>query len=60
MDVCDRLPARPLLRFLWMFLLRRGFLDGRDALVHCELISACEAMIDAKLLELRQSRARKA
>lgn len=57
MSVWYRLPARPLLRFLWMFVLRRGFLDGREGLVYCELISAYEAMIDAKLLELQKSRA---
>ncbi len=58
MDVWYRLPARPLIRFVWMFVLRRGFLDGRQGLVYCELISAYEAMIDANLLELRQSRAK--
>jgi glycosyltransferase involved in cell wall biosynthesis len=60
MDVWYRLPARPLLRFLWMWVLRRGFLDGREGLVYCELIAAYEAMIDANLLELRQLRAGKA
>jgi glycosyltransferase involved in cell wall biosynthesis len=57
MDVWYRLPARPLLRFIWMFIVRRGFLDGREGLIYCELISAYEAMIDAKLLELQKSAA---
>lgn len=56
MDVWYRLPARPLLRFVWMYLIRRGFLDGREGLVYCELIAAYEAMIDAKLLEKRRPR----
>lgn len=57
MNVWYRLPARPLIRFVWMFVLRRGFLDGHEGLVYCELISAYEAMIDAKLLELRKAAA---
>lgn len=48
-----RLPARPLLRFLWLYLVRRGFLDGRHGLVYAQLISAYEAMIDGYLLEDR-------
>jgi glycosyltransferase involved in cell wall biosynthesis/SAM-dependent methyltransferase len=48
-----RLPARPAIRFLWNFLIRGGFMDGRQGLVYSQLIAAYEAMIDAKRLESR-------
>jgi glycosyltransferase involved in cell wall biosynthesis len=47
-----RMPYRPAIRFLWLYLGRRGFLDGRHGLVYAGLIAAYEAMIDAYLLEL--------
>lgn len=49
-----QLPARPAVRFVWMFFIKRGFLDGRQGLVYCQLIAAYEAMIDARLLELER------
>jgi hypothetical protein len=53
-----RMPCRPAVRFLWLYVGRRGFLDGRHGLVYAGLIGAYEAMIDAYLLELeRQSSA---
>lgn len=51
-NVWYRLPLRPAIRFLWMYLVRRGFLDGHQGRVYCQLIAAYEAMIDAKLLEI--------
>ena len=51
-----QLPARPAVRFVWMFFIKRGFLDGRQGLVYCQLIAAYEAMIDARLLELERGR----
>jgi SAM-dependent methyltransferase len=51
-----QLPLRPAIRFLWMYVVKRGFLDGRQGLVYCQLIAAYEAMIDARLLELERSR----
>jgi SAM-dependent methyltransferase/glycosyltransferase involved in cell wall biosynthesis len=48
-----RLPARPAIRFVWNFLIRGGFMDGRQGLVYTQLIAAYEAMIDAKRLESR-------
>jgi glycosyltransferase involved in cell wall biosynthesis len=47
-----RLPARPAIRFVWMYILRRGFLDGRQGLVYCQLLASYEALIDAKILEI--------
>lgn len=46
-----KLPARPLLRFLWMYFVRLGFLDGRAGLIFCTLMSMHEAVISAKLYE---------
>lgn len=51
-----QLPGRPALRFLWMYLFRLGFLDGRPGLIFCTLMSFHEAAIGAKLYE-RQIRA---
>lgn len=48
------LPGRPLLRFLWMYILRLGFLDGRPGLIFCTLMSFHEAVISAKMYERRQ------
>jgi hypothetical protein len=48
-----RLPLRPLLRFLYMYLLRRGFLDGRAGLTYCRLLAIYEYLIVLKTRELR-------
>jgi glycosyltransferase involved in cell wall biosynthesis len=48
-----RVPMRPLVRFLWLYVVRRGFLDGRRGLLFCQLIAMYDFMIDAKLLERR-------
>jgi glycosyltransferase involved in cell wall biosynthesis len=52
LHVWYRLPGRPAIRFLWMYLVKRGFLDGKQGRIYCELLAAHEALIDAKLLEL--------
>jgi len=46
-----RLPFRPLLRFLWMYVVKRGFLDGRAGLIFCTLMTMHEAVISAKMYE---------
>lgn len=46
-----RLPARPLLRFIWMYIIKRGFLDGRAGLLFCSLMMMHESVISAKLYE---------
>ncbi len=51
-----RLPLRPWLRFLYMYVLRLGFLDGRPGLVYCRLLALYEAMIELKLTEARWRR----
>jgi glycosyltransferase involved in cell wall biosynthesis len=49
-----RLPFRPLARFVWLYVVRRGFLDGRPGFLFCALIASYELMIDAKIVELRR------
>ncbi len=47
-----RLPARPLLKFLLLYFVRRGFLDGRAGLTYAQLQSFYEFMIVLKTREL--------
>jgi glycosyltransferase involved in cell wall biosynthesis len=51
-----RLPARPLLRFIWMYVIKRGFLDGRAGLLFCALMMMHETVISAKLYEQQLKR----
>jgi glycosyltransferase involved in cell wall biosynthesis len=46
-----RMPARPIVRFLWLYVVRRGFLDGRRGLLFCSLIAMYDFLIEAKLVE---------
>ena len=48
------LPFRPSLRFLFMYCLRGGFLDGRAGLTYCRLMAWYEFMIVLNLRELRR------
>jgi glycosyltransferase involved in cell wall biosynthesis len=50
-----RLPAKFVFRFLWMYVLQRGFLDGAPGLRFSLFISAYELHIEQKLIELRQA-----
>jgi glycosyltransferase involved in cell wall biosynthesis len=49
----SRLPFRPALRFLWMYFIKLGFLDGRPGLIFCTLMTMHEAVISAKSYERR-------
>ena len=49
-----RLPARPLIKFLLLFVLKRGFLDGGPGFTYALLQSIYEAMIVLKVQELEQ------
>jgi hypothetical protein len=46
------MPCRPLAKFLWLYLLKRGFLDGRAGWTYCRLQSMYEYMIVVKMAEL--------
>ena len=50
-----RLPSRPLAKFLYMYFARLGFLDGRPGLTYCLLQAVYEAMIVAKVREIRRA-----
>lgn len=47
------LPTRSLAKFLWMYVLRQGFLDGRMGFRYCLLQAFYEYQISLKLEELR-------
>jgi glycosyltransferase involved in cell wall biosynthesis len=49
-----RLPARPLVKFLLLYILKRGFLDGRPGFTYALLQSIYEAMIVLKVQEQEQ------
>lgn len=49
-----RLPFRPLLKFFYLYIINRGFLDGRAGMTYCLLQSIYEYMIVIKMKELRR------
>jgi len=53
-QVAYRVPCRPLLMYLYLLLVRRGFLDGVPGLTYCRLRAMYEYMIDLKVRELRR------
>lgn len=55
--IYPRLPARWLFRFLHMYVLRRGFLDGLAGWRFCLFISSYELLIDLKVVEIEQAAA---
>jgi len=50
-----RLRARPLLKFIWLFFFKRGFLDGAQGFTYACLQSIYEYFIVLKVRELKQS-----
>jgi glycosyltransferase involved in cell wall biosynthesis len=55
-DVFYQLPARPLIKFLYFYGWRRGFLDGRAGLTYATLQAVYEYMISCKGAELERRR----
>jgi len=55
-DLFFRLPARPVLKFLYYYGWRRGFLDGRAGLSYASLQAMYEYMIECKAWELERRR----
>jgi len=53
-----RMPLRPLLRFVYMYVLKLGFLDGWPGLTYCRLIMMYEFMIDLNVREMRRKERR--
>ena len=54
-ELSFRLPLRPLIKFLWMYVLKGGFLDGRAGYTYCRLQAIYEYMIVAKMRELARN-----
>jgi glycosyltransferase involved in cell wall biosynthesis len=52
----SRMPGWPLLRFLHMYILKGGFLEGREGFAYCASIGWYEYLIRAKMRELRVNR----
>ena len=52
--IAQRVPLPGLWRFLYMFLIRLGFLDGRTGFKFCWFISVYESMVELKFQELRR------
>ena len=52
--IYPKLPARWAFRFLWMYFLRLGILDGMTGLRFCLFISSYELLISLKTVELKQ------
>ena len=48
-----RMRGRAVLRFLWLYVVKRGFLDGRPGLIFCGLIAVHDFLIEAKVAEHR-------
>ena len=53
-ELSFRMPFRPTVRFLYMYLLRLGILDGLPGLMYCRLLATYEFMIVAKMAEIRR------
>lgn len=49
-----RLPMRPVVTFLYLYVIRLGFLDGYAGLCFCRMRASYELMIDLKVWELER------
>jgi len=52
-QIAYRLPIRPSIWFLYLYVYRLGFLDGRAGLVFSRMRASYEMIIDIKVLELK-------
>ncbi len=50
--VSDKLPCRPLLRFLYIYIIKLGFLDGSGGFRYAMLISSYQWFIDLNIKEI--------
>jgi hypothetical protein len=50
------MPCRPLLRFLYMYVLNFGFMDGLPGYHYCRLLAIYEYMIVIKMKEIRRQK----
>ncbi len=59
-EIFYRLPARPLIKFALLYLIKRGFLDGRAGLTYAALQAVYEYFIVLKTSELEQQERQRA
>jgi glycosyltransferase involved in cell wall biosynthesis len=52
--LADHLPLRPLVRFLYLYVWKWGFLDGRAGFDYCMLMAFYDYLIRLKVIEHRQ------
>ena len=52
-DFSLRLPLRPIVRFIYMYIFLRGFLDGQAGLAWCTLQAFYEYLIIIKVWEMK-------
>lgn len=52
--IAARLPFRPTQRFLYMYVLRGGFMDGWAGYTYCRMLASYELMIEIKTVERRR------
>jgi len=52
--LADHLPLRPLVRFLYLYVWKWGFLDGRAGFDYCMLMAFYDYLIRLKVIEYRQ------
>ena len=50
----NRMPFRPTLKFIYMYILKRGFIDGTAGLAYCRLQKMYEWQIVLKVKELKR------
>ncbi|TWU05941.1 glycosyltransferase family 2 protein [Stieleria varia] len=55
-ELARRMPCRGSLRFIYQYIVKRGFLDGRAGLQFCRMMGCYERMIVVKKWELSQER----
>ena len=53
--ILSRIPGWPALRFLHMYILKGGFLEGREGLRYCASMGRYEQLIRVKMRELRRN-----
>jgi glycosyltransferase involved in cell wall biosynthesis len=51
-----RMPMRPFLKFIYMYLVKRGFLDGREGCTYCMMQAFFEYQICLKVKEMLRER----
>jgi hypothetical protein len=54
--IASRLPCRPLIWFLYLYIGKGGFLDGYPGLLYCALILANQTYTQAKIAEIQIGR----